>query len=294
MSAATKISMGNDILAKSGKRGTLKPIDDVGYYRLRAGGFNIPNRGGVTYRLNNYVKECSRENSEFQRRVSNGQMYCELGHPKQYYLEKIDGQVVRTKITDVFEWIMRLKTIEEQNQIAHIRRVDFEFTGNDNAPVYNDIEIIGHGPWKSIFDESMENPDINTAVSIRTVTKPQAMGDVVREVDYWSTYDVVPEQGMLIACKHLQAGLEGLLSDSMCDGQIIMPKDNHIITNASSLIEICERELANSDTIARYSGNEAFGGLTEMLNVLKENKTYNDLKGKKLEFTGVSGLESFL
>ncbi|UYE93578.1 head maturation protease [Shewanella phage FishSpeaker] len=293
MASANRIvTVGNNLLAGSGKRGVLRPIDDDSpfpYYKLRAGGFNIKNRVGITYTLNEYIKECSREGSDFHRRVTMGQMFGELGHPKQYYLEKKNGQVVRTQITDVFEWIMRLKTIDESNVAMHIRKVHFIFTGGDRDPVFNDIEVCGHGPWKDVFNSAMENPDINGAVSIRTVTKPQAPGATEREVDYWSAYDLVLEQGMLDACKHLQAGLESLITSPF-----VSLTNDGIEVSADSLIDLCERELNNVVNIERYQGNESFISLQGLIETLKSNEYYNAHKGTTHRFKGVSGLEAFL
>lgn len=284
------VTLGNTLLADSGKRGILKPMEDGSpYYKLRAGGFNIKNRTGITYTLNEYIKECAREGSDFDRRIKNGQMFGELGHPKQYYLEKVGGQIVRTKITDLFEWIMRLKHIEDSNVAMHIRRVHFDFTGGDNDPVYNDIEVCGHGVWKQIFEDAMQNPDINGAVSIRTVTKPQQPGSMFREVDYWSCYDLVLEQGMLEACKHLQAGLESLLTSPLLD-----ISSEGIDISSDKLIDLCEHELNNVVNINRYQGNESFLSLQGMLDVLKSNDYYRENKSVTHKLVGVSGLEAFL
>lgn len=290
MASANRIvTLGNNLLAESGKRGILAPMDGGPYYFLRAGGFNIRSRIGITYTLNEYVKECSRAGSDFDRRVTNGQMFGELGHPKQYYLEKINGQIVRTKITDIFEWIMRLKTIEESNVAMHIRKVHFDFTGGDRDPVYNDIEVCGHGPWKQIFEDAMGNPDINGAISIRTVTKPQKPGATEREVDYWSSYDLVLEQGMLEACKHLQAGLESLLISPY-----VTANDEGITVSADNLINLCEQELSNVVNINRYQGNENFSSLQGLVETLKSNAYYAEHKGTVHNFKAVSGLEAFL
>lgn len=291
MSAVQRtVTLGNNLLAESGKRGVLNPMNDGSpYYHLRAGGFNIKNRTGITYTLNEYIKECAREGSDFDRRVTNGQMFGELGHPKQYYLENVNGQIVRTKITEVFEWIMRLKTIEENNVAMHIRKVHFLFTGGDRAPVYNDIEVCGHGPWKQVFEDAMSNPDINGAVSIRTVTKPQSFGATEREVDYWSSYDLVLEQGMLEACKHLQAGLESLITSPL-----VSLSDEGFNVDAGKLIDLCEHELHNVVNIERYQGNESFLSLEGLLNTLKSNDYYRENKGIRHKLVGVSGLEAFL
>ncbi|CAG27286.1 head maturation protease [Pseudomonas phage EL] len=257
----------NTLLANSGKRGILKPMDSSGYYRINAGGFNIPNRSGITYRVNDYIRECARPGSDFDRRVNEGQMYCEIGHPPQYYKILVNGEVVRKQITDLFEWINRLRTIDFDNVCGHIRKVHWIFTGGPNDPVYNDIEVI---PWaknphhKQLLQESLDNPDINTAFSIRTVTKPQNFGDKTREVDYWSTYDAVIEQGILRACKHLTAGLESLLDDYSAEGG-----EMEFTTTMEELFFICDQKMRSPEVAERYAGTESFVRVQEMLDDLR-------------------------
>ncbi len=261
------ITFGNTILANSGKRGILKPMNDgSGYTRMNSGGFNIPNRGGIVYRFNDYLKECMSPESDLNRRVSEGQVYCELGHPPQYFFERMQGQVVRTPITDIFQWINRLRTIEMPNVCAHIRRIHWEMTGGDRDPVNNAIELIPFGTHKDWTADALANPDINFAVSLRSVTKPQKMGDMVREVEYLSTYDVVVEQGVLRACKHLSAGLESYL-ESAANNTF-----NEMSTTLDELIHAVDQGFKESHVMAHFEGTESFNRVNEMMEVLKKMK----------------------
>lgn len=261
-----QISFGNVILAQSGKRGILRPMDDSGYYLINAGGFNIPNRSGITYRANDYIYECMGPESDLSRRVKRGEVYMELDHPPQYYLEKINGQIVRTKITDLFEWILRLRTIVMDRVCGHIRKIHWEVTGDKNAPIYNRIEATPFGPFKDMLQQSFDTPDINTAVSVRTVTKPQKMGDRTREVDYFTGYDYVPEPGMDHANKHMTAGLENYLHD----GALTFGENNEVHTDFDAMIYMVETTLANPSVCQRFEGTESLKELGDMLNVLKK------------------------
>ena len=281
------ITFENTILGNAGKRGSLKPMDSSGYYRINAGGFNIPNRYGITYILNQYLKECMRKGSDLERRVNEGQVYCELGHPPMYYNLLINGQVVRKQITELFEWINRLRTIDMDNVCGHIRKIHWIMTGNDQAPVYNDIEVIPFGPKGIFLEQSLPNPDINTAFSIRTVTKPQEMGHTKREVDYWSTYDAVVDQGIMRACKHLTAGLESLL-----DSYVPTEGDSAIFTTTEEeLFFICDQKLSNPAVRERYAGNESFTRVNEMLNELKKNAMGR--KTQKIQLVTSNSLDVF-
>lgn len=259
------VTFGNTILANSGKRGVLKPMaDGSGYTRMNAGGFNIPNRSGIVYRLNQYLKECMGPDSDLNRRVSEGQVYCELGHPPQYFMERINGMVVRTQITEIFQWINRLRTIEMPNVCGHIRKIHWEMTGRDTDPVYNEVEIIPFGAYKDWTADALTNPDINFALSLRSVTKPQKMGDMVREVEYLSTYDAVVEQGVLRACKHLSAGLESYLQQHEGD------TFTEMTTTLDELIHVCEQGMQDPTLMARFEGSESFNRVNEMMDVLKK------------------------
>ena len=259
------ISFGNIILANNGKRGILKPCDDgSGYYPLNAGGFNIPNRGGINYRANDYIRDCMGPDSDLNRRIARGEVYCELGHPPRYYMEKINGQVVRRQITDVYEWIMRLKTIDMDRVCAHIRKIHWDMTGGINDPIYNRIELKPFGPFACWAEQGLTDPDVNFGVSIRTVTKPQRFGDRVREVEHFSGYDAVVEGGMNHANKHMTAGLEDLFSSGF-----LSTEGNEIVTDVDAVISLCEKELTNPKTMERFAGTESLNEVRGMLDDIK-------------------------
>lgn len=260
------VSFGNVILAQSGKRGILRPMDATGYYNLEAGGFNIPNRGGITYKANDYIYECMGPDSDLSRRVARGEVYMELDHPPQYYLENINGQIVRTRITDLMEWILRLRTIVMDRVCAHIRKIHWNCTGGKDAPIYNQVETIPFGPFKDMFQMSLDTPDINTSISVRTVTKRQKAGDRTRLVDYFTGYDYVPEPGMDRANKHMSAGLESYLND----GSLTFGQDNTIETELDAVIHMVETTLASPNIMERFQGMESLRELDTMLAALKK------------------------
>lgn len=259
------LTFGSTILEGSGKRGILKPIEEGGdYYLINAGGFNIPNRGGIVYRFNDYLKECMGPDSDLSRRIAEGQVECELGHPPQYYWEYKDGKIVRTPITDIFEWIHRLQTIDQQNVCGRVRRIHWIFTGGDRDPIYNQIEVRPFGVHKQILQDSLNDPDCNTAFSVRTVTKPQRMGDRVREVDYFTTYDLVVEPGMLNSCKFRTAGLEEYVSGAA----FLAPEE--MTTTFDEVVYLCERAAKQGELIGRFAGTESHDQLSGMLAQLKK------------------------
>ena len=266
------LTFGNTILAGSGKRGILKPMDPGGeYYLLNAGGFNIPNRMGIVYPFNAYLQECMRDGSDLSRRVKEGQVQCELGHPQQFYYEMIGGRVVQTPITEVFQWVHRLRTVMDQHVCGFVRRIHWVMSGGLKDPVYNQIEVRPFGVHKDIMADSLADPDMNTAFSIRTVTKPQKMGAMSREVDYFSTYDMVIEQGMLHACKHRTAGLEDFMSS-----QLVIADPAEMSATFDEFLFLMQSNLRSDPVMARFAGNESFNRVNEMVEDLKKRYRHSD------------------
>lgn len=278
------ITFGSTVLEGTGKKGILKPMDPGGlYYLVNSGGFNIQNRSGISYRFNEYLKECMREGSDLNRRVSEGQLQCELGHPPQYYWEWKDGRIIQTFITDVFQWIHRLRTILEPNVCGSVRKIHWIMTGGETDPVYNKIEVRPFGPHAQVLKDSLEDPDMNTAFSIRTVTKPQKLGDRNREVDYFTGYDMVIEQGMLNACKYRTAGLEDFMANQLNAAPAEM------VASFDEVLYVCEREMRKEAFQMRFAGTESHNNLVGMLNQLKKTYRHTD----KIRLKTTSSLSAF-
>lgn len=266
----SQFSFGNIILASNGKKGLLKPIDDSGYYLLNAGGFNVPNRNGIKYTANQYIQECMSEDSDLMRRIKRGEVYGECGHPPMFFYERVNGVIVRTKITDLYQWIMRLKTIDMDRAAFHIRNIHFDtdaWTPNNNGPIYNSIEV---KPYLStvfgkMFEENLLTPDMNTSVSIRTVTAPQQFGHNTREVEYFTGYDWVYEAGMDWANKHMTAGCEAFLQEMVFDEKQSMTLDT------DTAIQLIEAGLEKVDDIRSVEGVEAFESIKGLLGSLKRH-----------------------
>jgi len=282
-----KLTFGSTILPQTGKKGILKPMEPGGhYYLMNAGGFNILNRGGVGYRFNEYVKECMNPDSDLNRRAAENQLWCELGHPPQYFWTREGGRIIQTPITDLYQWIHRLRTVLEPNVCASIRKIHFHITGSDRDPVHNQVEIRSFGPLKEVFQDSIEDPDMNTAISIRTVTKPQQMGDRVREVEYWTGYDVVMEQGMLEACKHRTAGLEDFLSTALYN-----PTPAEVEATVDEFLFMCKQKVNSEAAQARFAGTESYERVTSMIREVEQR-----LRGqhdKKIQIVRSSALSVF-
>ena len=97
------------------KKGLLLP-DSEGYYELPVGGLNVVNSSGQFYTLEG-AKDLFDSSSIFMRRVRNGCLKGELGHPKRLPGMSLD------------DYIQRIVTIDEKNVCCFFKELwlDFEF-----------------------------------------------------------------------------------------------------------------------------------------------------------------------
>ncbi|AEV89720.1 putative virion structural protein [Pseudomonas phage OBP] len=270
----SQISLGNIILAGTGKKGILAP-EANGTYLLNAGGFNIPNHAGITYPANEYVLDQINENSDLQRRVKMGYCKMEVEHPEPFIYVIENGVKYRQPITDVLQWINRLRSYDPANICGLISEVLFNFDNpNDvRAPIWNLIRCEPFGPRREEFRESLANPRHNTAVSIRTQISPFRPGDTQKNVEFWTGYDWVSEPGMVHANKHMTAGCESFLNDFGLN-------DNMQKFSTSEMIERLDGALAeadkNAEALIRVGGMEALDDYRQILGGIKAKYSKGD------------------
>lgn len=265
-----QISLGNIILANNGKRGILKPNGDGVYCGLNAGGFNIDNAHGISYPFNEYLQSQVDKNSDLNRRVKMGYCKMEADHPKPYVYVIENGIRYRKDITDLMEWIARLRDYDRDRICAVIRQIHFIFDDENDfsKPVYNKIDVEPIGVYGPQFKESLESPSDNTAVSIRTQISPFKPGQKQKNVEYWTGYDWVFEPGMIHANKHMSAGCESFLSDMhLGDGNMVKFKASDVIEKLDSYIN---HSSYSEEELARVGGLEALNSMAAQLEATKQ------------------------
>ncbi len=181
-------------LQNLGKKGQLKKDSD-GYYEIVIGGLNIENSSGVIYVLQN-AKELFDNSSVLQRRIKNGSLYGEAGHP------------IKKPGMSMDDYITRVLSIENNNICCHFKEVwlDDSYSFNSKGVKNNTVAIFAkvkpYGPLAKSFEDSLENPDINTAMSIRSLSEDQYKnGTIYRTITEIVTWDWVIEPGISIATK---------------------------------------------------------------------------------------------
>lgn len=189
---------------------SIKKVDN-GYFQVLIGGLNVYNSVGDYYTAQG-VTRLFEESSLLMRRLKNGYLKGERGHPKQGGLSNKD-------------YINRLLEIDDGNVMCHYRSLwlDTELgkrnpkLGNPNLiGIYG--EACGSGPHGEAFNRSMENPSENVAFSVRGFTNDQYVkGTNVRELINIITWDVVIEPGIGTSNKFDAISLEEFKYESLAN-----------------------------------------------------------------------------
>lgn len=202
------------VFSKNKKQGILTPDSD-GYYTVMLGGLNTYNSAGEYY-IADGVVQMFQNSSHFMRRIENGALYSELGHPKRQPGVGLD------------DFYRRMATVDEGNICAHVSKVwlDFNF-GKEHPEVGNPdfIAILGlvkpAGIKASALELSLNNPKENTAFSVRGITEnAERNGRTERKLIEVVTFDFVPEPGIRPACKAFNPAAESLQISEMSDTYI--------------------------------------------------------------------------
>lgn len=210
------------IFSRQDKKGILKPDSD-GYYTFVMGGLNTYNSAGEYYVAEGVV-QMFESSTHFMRRIRNGALYAELGHPK------------RAPNVGLEEFYRRICSIDENNICGHISELWLDYDFGKNNPSLNNpdfIAIMGKvkptGPKATSLEQSLANPKQNTAFSIRGLTENnERNGRTERRLTEIITFDNVPEPGIAAACKAYNPSLENLQIVESLDTYV----DKEVLTSA--------------------------------------------------------------
>lgn len=171
--------------------GKIKRLDN-GYVEVVLGALEHPNSYGAVYDEQR-AREFLRPGSAFMRRITQGFLRGELGHPPQ------------RECRDYNDYVERIHTILERNVAIHIRKVwiDPNHVLNDKRKVIAVMgEICPDGPHAGVVERLLNNPSANLAFSIRSMATDKYVGGKKRKyLDAIITWDVVNEPGLDVATK---------------------------------------------------------------------------------------------
>lgn len=195
----------SSIRGSGNNNGTLEK-DDKGYYKVRLGAINSFNQSGDFYLADGVNDLVSKNGSVLKRRLDNGYLKGEAGHPKF-----IPGTMSKA------DFYSRNLRIELTNVSHHIREVILEPTDKDSGllgggKVVNiDGWVKPSGPLGDALLKDLEDPDINVAFSIRCFSKDAIINGVnIKKILQIVTWDWVLEPGIAKANKWSKIANESL------------------------------------------------------------------------------------
>lgn len=235
----------------TGKQGVIKP-DSEGYYELVLGGLDVFNHAGEFYTYEG-AKDLFEQSSPLMRRIKNGCLRGECGHPK-----RLPGQNIR-------DFASRIMAIEETNISHHIKEVYLDPSYGRKFNVKNNpnlIAIIGKvrpaGPMGPALQAALENKAEDVCFSIRAMTKDfYKKGVTFRVLTQIFTWDWVNEPGISISTKWQSPSLESLEDQIVTRSSLIsiindkVGSDNVAIENnhqiALETLQAYDRKLNSTD-----------------------------------------------
>lgn len=192
-------SFGCTALMGTNKAGVLKPNAD-GYYPVVLGAFNAFNSAEQYYPVEPAM-ELFAPDSALRRRLANGALRGEYGHPR-----RMPGMTNE-------DFLYRIADILESNVSHHIRNVTMIPNGMRDEQGRPIVGVVGEvkpaGPRGADLRASFENPSENVCFSIRSITNDRMVnGRYTKFLRAIYTWDYVNEPGMNIAKKWHSPALE--------------------------------------------------------------------------------------
>lgn len=214
---AQNVTYGCTALVGSNKAGIIKP-DAQGYRKMVIGALDSFNSGGAYYVLNDRVRGLFDQSSILQRRIADGALRGEMGHPRKQ---------ANMKPSD---WLQRVLDIYEPNMCVHYKSVTLDFNsatvinGRPIVPIY--AELAPTGAMGPALEKQLSNPNENVCFSIRSLTDDNNVGGVIqKEIKTIVTFDCVNEPGMANAKKWFAPSLECL------DEMVIRPAHLKVVVD---------------------------------------------------------------
>lgn len=186
-------------LAGTNKVGNLQR-DARGYYEVVLGGLDAYNSYGAFYSAES--ARCHFDgNSDFIRRISNGVLRGETGHPR--YQEGMSERA----------WFSRVNDIVESECCVHIAKVQLSNETITDAQGRKMLPIMGRikpsGRQETFLQNQLDNPEENVCFSIRSFTQDIPVGGrIVKNIKKIVTFDNVNEPGIDRATKYGTPSLE--------------------------------------------------------------------------------------
>lgn len=179
--------------------------DSNGYYYVTLGALNCYNSAGAYYVADGVKDLIENQSNLLARRLQNGYLNGEMGHP-----DFVPGMTHN-------DFLVRNLKIHQPNISHHIKSVELKPTDEDSGMPGGGkiIKVMGwvkpageKGPY---LKEVLDNPDVNVAFSVRSLTNDTPVkGVIVKKIIQIITWDWVVEPGIKCANKWNTLAMESL------------------------------------------------------------------------------------
>lgn len=220
-------------LSSTGKEGILTP-DEHGYYEHVIGGLNTLNSAGEYY-VADGAKQLFEQSSHFMRRIKNGVLKGELGHPK------------RAPNQDVRDFMNRIMSVEETNICVHYADVYLDPDYGRKNPQFKNPNLVAiiaklkpTGAKANALQTALDNPKENVCFSIRALTRDVNIRGVNhRTLVQIVTWDCVNEPGIAISNKWDSPAME-TVSDRVISTEeleLMVEEDNSLAIESKDMLK---------------------------------------------------------
>lgn len=169
---------------------------DGDWYKVNLGAVNAFNAHGALYLEEGIRELLYNPESRLAQKIENGYLFGEMEHP-----------VLPPNLTSE-QAFARVSYLNPERKSHHIKSIELINTGVPVGKGFsgNVLQIVGWvmpmGPYGPLLKEQLDNPEVNTAFSIRCFSQTTRVGHTeVRKIQSIVTFDWVTEPGIPTANK---------------------------------------------------------------------------------------------
>lgn len=171
-------------------------VDEQGWYKVNLGAINAFNAHGAFYLQDGVSELLYNPESRLAQKLENGYLIGEMEHPK------LSPHMSNEEV------FMTVSHINRENQSHHIKKIEIVDTGVSPGKGFPGtiLQLVGWvkpcGPKGQFLKECLDDPEMNTAFSVRALTSVGRVGVTeVRKIESIITFDWVTEPGIPSANK---------------------------------------------------------------------------------------------
>jgi len=240
--------------------------DAEGYYNdVPVAALGIASQNNTYYDVDAFQKQMTSPDTYINKVLTQGKLYGEYGHPSIAGMQNAAA-------------IDRLSVIDEKSVSHHFRSISTgeSLSGGGKLVV---AKLKPTGPYKQALKDSLDDPCINTAFSLRAVTSAEQRGNLsYRVMKKLVTFDAVCAGGYAEAAKSYSPALESFDVSILPSGQVMLSQvslESYTDTELNELFGITEAvKISQVQTLlskeASYEFRSSVGKRSFYMDLIKE------------------------